>query len=127
MGAPGVGRSVAICAPAACALVNAVVSVIPVPATNAPAAWADLSGAVTLMVAPAPPLPGPPLPPVVPAITAVSWSMTMLCPAVNPNGLATGIAVAPAAVAVLTVVAPAVPTAAIVAVSEFAPESTINF
>jgi hypothetical protein len=70
-------------------------------------------------------------PPVVAAITAVSWfpplSMVMLCPAVKPNGLATGIAVAPAVVAVRTVVAPAVPTVAMTAVSEFAPESTISF
>jgi hypothetical protein len=40
LGAPGVGRSVATCTPLACALLNAAVSVMPVPESWAPAACA---------------------------------------------------------------------------------------
>lgn len=36
LGAPGVGRSLTTCAPLACALVNALVSVMPVPEICAP-------------------------------------------------------------------------------------------
>ena len=50
-GAPGVGRLSVTCAPMACALVNAVVSVMPVPETCAPAACARVSGAATVIVA----------------------------------------------------------------------------
>ena len=49
--------------------------------------------------------------------------MVIVCPAVKPRPLATGIRVAPVVVAVLTVVAPAVPTVAITADSMFAPLS----
>src|SRR5438270_7093003 len=38
LGAPGVGRSLATCAPLACARVNAAMMVMPVPETCAPAA-----------------------------------------------------------------------------------------
>ena len=61
------------------------------------------------------------------ATTAVSWfaplSMVMVWPALKPAALATGMTVAPALVAVPTVVAPAVPTVAMTAVSRFAPVS----
>ena len=49
--------------------------------------------------------------------------MVMVWPALKPVALATGITVAPASVAVRTVVAPAVPTVAMTAVSRFAPVS----
>src|ERR1035437_3301411 len=103
---------------------------MPEPETCAPAACADLSGAVTVIVAPAPPLPGPPpLPPVVAATTAVSWfaplSMVMVWPALKRAPLATGTTVAPTWVAAPTVVAPAVPTVAMTAVSRLAPVSII--
>src|SRR4029079_3657287 len=65
LGAPGVGRSLATCAPAACARVSGRASVMPVPALDVPAACANVSGAVTAIVA-------PPLPPAVEATTAVS-------------------------------------------------------
>jgi len=70
-----VGTLTATCAPLACALDNAAVSVIPLPETWAPAACADLSGAMTVMVAPPPGLPGPPGPKTLPtdATTAASW------------------------------------------------------
>jgi len=42
----------------------------------------------------------------------------------KPVGLATGMTVAPASVAVLTVVAPGVPTVAMTALSRFSPAST---
>src|SRR5450432_3119138 len=104
---------------------------MPEPETCAPAACTDLSGAATVIVAPAPgPPPRPPLPPpVVAATTAVSWfaplSMAMVWPAAKPAPLATGITVAPTLVATPTVVAPAVPTVAMTAVWRFAPVSII--
>src|SRR5690348_1643157 len=49
--------------------------------------------------------------------------MLMLCPGVKPLVLATGIAFAPSSVAAPVVVPPAVPTAAMTAVSRFAPVS----
>ena len=51
--------------------------------------------------------------------------MVMVWPAVKPAALATGITVAPTLVAAPTVVAPAVPTVAMTAVSRFAPVSII--
>ena len=51
--------------------------------------------------------------------------MVMVWPALKPIALATGITVAPAPVAAPTVVAPAVPTVAMTAVSRFAPVSII--
>src|ERR1017187_5166636 len=129
LGAPGVGALPATCAPLACAWVNAAMRGMPEPETCAPAACADLSGAGTVVVAPAPRR-APPLPPkVVAATTAVSWfaplSMVMVWPAVKPAPRATGITVAPTLVAVPTVVAPAVPTVAMTAVSRLAPVSII--
>src|ERR1017187_5834878 len=103
---------------------------MPLPETCPPAAGADLSGAATVIVAPAPgPPPRPPLPPAVEATTAVSWfaplSMAMVWPAVKPIPLATGITVAPTLVAAPTVVAPAEPTVAMTAVSRFEPVSIV--
>jgi hypothetical protein len=90
---------------------------MPVPETCVPAAYADVSGAATVMEA------GRRLP--VETTTAVSEfdpvPMLMVWPLLNPIVFATGITVAPALVAVSTVVAPAVPTVAITAVSSFAP------
>src|SRR5512139_1147330 len=129
LGAPGVGRLTATCAPLACALVNAAVRVMPVPETCAPAACADLSGATRVIVALPPGLPGPPGPKTLPmdATTAVSWfaplSTVMVWPAVKPIALARGMTVVPALVAVPTVVAPEVPTVAMTAVSRFPPLS----
>ena len=109
-GAPGVGTSLATCAPLACARVNAAVRVMPLPEICAPAACAKVSGAATVILA-------PPLPPVAETTTAVSWfaplSMVMVWPALKPVALATGITVAPTSVAAPAVVAPAVPTVAI--------------
>src|SRR5215472_9591340 len=51
--------------------------------------------------------------------------MVMPWPALKPNALTTGIVVAPTLVAALEVVAPAVPTVAITAVSRLAPVSTV--
>ena len=123
LGAPGVGTSLATCAPLACARVSAAVRVMPLPEICAPAACAKVSGAATVILA-------PPLPPVAETTTAVSWfaplSMVMVWPALKPTAPATGITVAPASVAAPTVVAPAVPTVAITAVSWFAPVSISN-
>ncbi len=49
LGAPGVGTPLAICAPPACARVNAAVRVMPVPEICAPAACAKVSGAATVI------------------------------------------------------------------------------
>jgi hypothetical protein len=65
-GCPGVGSSVATWVPTACARVNAVASVMPLPAIAAPAACARASGAETVILA-------PPAPPAIAAMTAVSW------------------------------------------------------
>src|SRR5690348_11712331 len=51
--------------------------------------------------------------------------MVMVWPKLKPVALATGITVAPTPVAVATVVAPAVPTVAMMAVSSFAPVSIL--
>ena len=87
------------------------------------AGCANRSGALTVIVAPAPPLP----PPVVDATAAVSpfapLSIAIVWPALKPVALATAMTVALTLMAVLTVVAPAVPTVAITAVSRFAPVS----
>ena len=66
-GAPGVGTCVATDAPLACGFVKPVVRVMPLPEICAPEACACVSGAVTVIVAPA-----PPRPPLVDATTAVS-------------------------------------------------------
>jgi hypothetical protein len=50
----------------------------------------------------------------------------MFWPALKPIDPATGMTVAPAVVAVPTMVAPGVPTVAITAVSRFAPASMIS-
>lgn len=121
-GAPGVGAFLSICAPLACAWVNAALSVIPLPETCAPAACARARGPETVTVA-------PPLPKLTAATVAVSLfppsSIVIDSPALKPIGLATGITVAPSAVAELTVVAPAVPTVEMTAGSALAPESTV--
>jgi hypothetical protein len=73
-GAPGVGRPLAICAPPACAWVNAAV-------TGDAGSRRSVHGRVRkseraarpVIVEPAPPLPPPLPPPVVDATTAVSW------------------------------------------------------
>jgi hypothetical protein len=122
-GAPGVGAPLATCVATACARTNAALSVIPLPEICAPAAWVRVSGAATVIVA-------PPLPPVVATIRAVSsfgpLSMVTVWPAVKPMPPATGINEVPAVVAAVVVVAPAVPTEAIVAVSAFAPPSIVT-
>jgi hypothetical protein len=100
---------------------------MPLPATCARSAWVNLSGAATAIVDPSP---RPPLPPATEAITAISWfapsSIVMFWPALKPIDPATGMTVAPAVVAVPTMVAPGVPTVAITAVSRFAPASMIS-
>jgi hypothetical protein len=111
------------CAPLACSRVNATVRLIPVPETSAPAACARASGAATMIA----------LPPnlrteATIAVSAVALlPMVMVWPSRKPTAPATGMTVAPAAVLIATVVAPAVPTVAMTAVSRFAPVSIMIF
>src|SRR5664279_1135609 len=79
LGAPGVGRPLATCAPLSCALVSAPMTVMPVPEICAPTACDRASGAEMVIETPAacPPLPPgpppkPPRPPPPETTTAVS-------------------------------------------------------
>ena len=101
------------CVPPACARVSGAVRVMPVPETCASASCAYVSGVATaiagagnlLMVATA-------------AVSEFApLSIVMVSPLLKPIRLATGMMVAPAAVAVRNVVAPAVPTVAMTAFS----------
>src|SRR3569833_560940 len=121
-GAPGVGTSPFTCAPSACARVNGPDSVIPLPDTCASTACGCVSGADTVIdVAPNR---------LIESTSAVSesapLSIVIVCPSRNPFAFDTGITLAPAAVAVPTLAAPAVPTVAIVAFSWSAPEPIIT-
>ena len=96
---------------------------MPEPETCAPAACACVSGVATVIAVPPNRL--------MEVITAVSefapLSMVMVWPSLKPSALGTWITVAPAAVALPTVVAPAVPTVEMTADSRFAPVSTMIF
>ena len=113
----GRGNVVGDLRPAGMLMGQGVARVMPEPETCAPAACAKVRGAATVMAA----RPGAPLPPLPPKeateTTAVSWlaplSIVMACPALKPIAFATVITVAEAPI----VVAPAVPTDAMTAVS----------
>ena len=100
-------------APLACARPRGVTRVIPVPATGSPETCARVSGWVTVMGEE----PRLPTAAMVAVSEAAPLPTVMECPGMKPTALATGIAVAPVAMAVPTVVAPGVPTVAITAVS----------
>jgi hypothetical protein len=96
---------------------------MPVPETCVPEGCGKVSGAATVMVA------GPLLG--TETTTAVSEfapvPMAMDSPGMKPIVVATGMTVAPAAVADSNVLAPAVPTVAMTADSKFVPVSTMIF